>query len=115
MIAPEPTKVRLDVHWQYPSDEGRQDRWLYSITETPEIGAAGHLGVIEMLCPGPHAEESVLVWDMLPCKHCGADGTDMPPDVWGVMVDRAPIAKRDVEPAVKGEPIGTIDLRYRVE
>lgn len=39
------------------------------------------LGVIEVSCPGPHAEENVLVWDLLPCPHCGATSTDMPADL----------------------------------
>lgn len=75
MIRPEPTSVRYDYRYDYPSDEGLQSKFLYCIVEVPEMGAAGHLGVIEERCePLPHEYREGMLWVKEPfsCPLCKA-------------------------------------------
>jgi hypothetical protein len=77
VIAPEPTEVEHHERWRAPWDLGIDpDRFISClVTVSDGVGAAGHLGVIEERCPGPHAEEGVLVQGLVPCGCCGADSS----------------------------------------
>ncbi len=70
MITPEPTEQVYGEMVHYPSDEGRQTRFLRTvITAEDGVGSAGHLGVIEKKCGGAH-------WPLeyFPERHCGGCG-----------------------------------------
>jgi hypothetical protein len=69
VITPEPTEVEHHERVDLPSDEGLRSLFLSCVVETPEMGAAGHLGVIEEECPAHH-----LAWleRGVSCPTCGA-------------------------------------------
>ncbi|TCC19927.1 hypothetical protein [Kribbella sindirgiensis] len=69
MIVPEQTEHRYDHSWITYDDRGAVPHRIYCIVEIPEVGSAGHLGVIEERCDSYHGFRH----DAMPrCPECGA-------------------------------------------